>query len=160
MSSIIPTVRFSCFLVLCSALLSIGCHKAGPSSEVFFAKKNGVESPKVAVELALDPSEHARGLMYVKSMPEQQGMLFIFPKEEQRSFWMKNTYLELDMIFVNSDQRIVSITHRAVPLSETPRPSNRPAKFVLEVGGGLAEKWGLAEGDLMKVTGPAEAHLR
>ena len=86
------------------------------------------------------------GLMYRKELPDNQGMLFVFPTEEPRSFWMKNTFLELDMLFFDSKKKLVSIVKRATPLTETRRDSNLPAQYVLEVLGGSAEKWGVEPG--------------
>ena len=74
-------------------------------------------------------------------------MLFIFPNEEYRSFWMANTPLSLDIIFVNSAREIVTIQRDAVPFSEESVPSTKPATYVVEVNAGYADRHGLAEGD-------------
>jgi uncharacterized membrane protein (UPF0127 family) len=109
------------------------------------ASKNGVHP--FAVEMAVTPDEQARGLMYRKTLPEGQGMLFDFKRDQELSFWMKNTYVPLDMIFIRGDGRILRIAENTEPLSERLVPSNGPARFVLEVVAGTARKLGLAPGD-------------
>ena len=87
--------------------------------------------------------------MYRKSMKENQGMLFVFHEEKPRSFWMHNTYIPLDIIYLNKEKEIVSIAKNAAPLSETSRPSEGDAMYVLEINGGLSDKLGLTKGDRM-----------
>jgi uncharacterized membrane protein (UPF0127 family) len=108
--------------------------------------------PSVAAELqtlemALTPEEQARGLMFRRSLPENQGMLFDFKREQELSFWMKNTYVSLDMIFIRADGRILRIAQNTEPLSERLVPSGGPARAVLEVVAGTARKYGIAAGD-------------
>jgi uncharacterized membrane protein (UPF0127 family) len=107
--------------------------------------KSGVHSFKV--ELAVTPEQTARGLMYRQSLPEGTGMLFDFQREQELSFWMKNTYIPLDMIFIRGDGRILSIAENTVPHSEAMVPSRGPARAVLEVIAGTSKKLGLAPGD-------------
>jgi uncharacterized protein len=109
------------------------------------ASKSGVHV--FAVELASTPEEHAKGLMYRRQLPEGQGMLFDFHREQPTSFWMKNTYIPLDMIFIRGDGRILRIAENTVPLSETLVPSGGPVRAVLEVNAGTAKKLGIAPGD-------------
>ena len=85
--------------------------------------------------------------MHRSSMQDDQGMLFIFPEETQRSFYMKNTEIPLDIIFIGADQRIVSFAENAKPLDESSLYSRVPAQYVLEVNAGLAERWLLDIGD-------------
>jgi uncharacterized membrane protein (UPF0127 family) len=80
-------------------------------------------------------------------MPESAGMLFIFPQEEVRSFWMKNTYIPLDIIFVDASREIVTIQSNTQPLSTEPVPSYKPAKYVIEVNAGFTSKHNIKEGD-------------
>jgi len=101
----------------------------------------------VDIEIADDNSKRMSGLMFRDSMSERQGMLFIFPYEELQSFWMKNTVLSLDMIFVNSVNRIVKIHKNTTPFSEQSYPSNAPALYVVEVVAGFTDKFGIKEGD-------------
>ncbi len=133
-------------LLLCFFLSASACKAEAPQVELQFENRDTSKSPVLHVELAVTRGEKQLGLMYRKSMPENEGMLFVFPTEGPRSFWMKNTYLELDMIFLNSKREVVSITPRATPLTETPRSSEAAAQYVLEVGGGLASKWGVIVG--------------
>ena len=109
------------------------------------ASKSGVNA--FAVEMALTPEEQARGLMFRQSMPERQGMLFDFKREQELSFWMKNTLISLDMIFIRADGRILRIAENTEPLSERLVPSGGPARAVLEVISGTARKLGIAPGD-------------
>ena len=103
------------------------------------------------VELASNDAERSRGLMFVKSLPEGQGMLFDFKRDQPVSFWMHNTYIPLDMIFIAGNGRILHIAENAKPLSDDLIPSQYPVRAVLEVIGGTAEKLGLKPGD--RVTG-------
>jgi uncharacterized membrane protein (UPF0127 family) len=100
-----------------------------------------------AVEMASTPAEQAKGLMDRRELPEGQGMLFDFHHEQPTSFWMKNTYIPLDMIFIRGDGRILRIAENTVPLSEALIPSGGPVRAVLEVSGGTAKKLGIAPGD-------------
>ena len=100
-----------------------------------------------AIELALTPQQRAQGLMFRKEMARDEGMLFLFDREAPRAFWMKNTYLPLDIIFLDAAGRIVSIARDTTPLSETPIPSEQPAAAVLELNAGTAAELGLQQGD-------------
>ncbi|WP_420393295.1 DUF192 domain-containing protein [Acuticoccus sp.] len=99
------------------------------------------------VELADDPIERQRGLMFREEMAPDAGMLFDFGREGERSFWMKNTILPLDIIYARSDGTVVSIARATTPFSLEAVPSNGPARFVLEVNAGVADAIGLAPGD-------------
>jgi hypothetical protein len=99
------------------------------------------------VEMALTPEEQAKGLMFRRSLPEGQGMLFDFKEERELTFWMKNTYVPLDMIFIRGDGTILRIARNTTPLSEKMIPSGGPARAVLEVVAGTARKLGIAPGD-------------
>ncbi len=107
--------------------------------------KSGVHT--FAVEMALTPEDQARGLMFRRELPEGQGMLFDFQREQPATFWMKNTYVSLDMIFIRADGRILRIAENTVPLSEALVPSGGPVRAVLEVVAGTARKLGIAPGD-------------
>jgi uncharacterized protein len=109
------------------------------------ASKNGVHV--FGVEMAVTPEEQARGLMFRKELPQGQGMLFDFQREQPTTFWMKNTYVSLDMIFIRADGRILRIAENTVPLSEALVPSGGPVQAVLEVVAGTAKKLGIAPGD-------------
>jgi uncharacterized membrane protein (UPF0127 family) len=112
---------------------------------VQFENRGGSRSPVIKAEVARTEAERQMGLMYRKTLPETGGMLFLFPTEAERSFWMRNTFVELDLIFLNQAWEVVSVTERARPLSETRLPSKGGAKYVLEVQGGRAKEWGVGE---------------
>lgn len=100
--------------------------------------------------MADDTSERNHGLMDVRDLPQSKGMLFIFEKNEPRSFWMANTPLPLDIIFVNTDGEIVRIHHSTQPFSEENYTSGQPAKYVIEVNAGYCISHDIQEG--MKVS--------
>lgn len=99
------------------------------------------------VELALTKDQIMQGLMFRQDMPEMGGMLFYFGSDAPRSFWMKNTPLPLDIIFISAEGSIVNIHDNAVPFSEASIPSQGPARAVLEIHGGLSEKLNIKAGD-------------
>jgi hypothetical protein len=104
------------------------------------------------VELATNDAERERGLMYRKSLPPAHGMLFDFQRDQPVSFWMHNTYIPLDMIFIRSDGRIAHIVENAQPMSDKFIPSEAPVRAVLEVISGTVRQLGIADGD--KVINP------
>ena len=99
------------------------------------------------VEVMRDDQQRARGLMYRRSLPANQGMLFDFKQVQPVSFWMKNTYLPLDMIFIDQRGEIVNIAENTEPLSERGVPSAKPVLGVLEVNAGISRKLGIKAGD-------------
>lgn len=98
------------------------------------------------VYLAESFEQQRRGLMFVRSMPETTGMLFIYADDSVRSIWMKNTYIPLDIVFARSDGRVSSIDRDASPLTLTSRSSNEPVRFVLELNGGTTRRLGIGTG--------------
>jgi uncharacterized protein len=114
-------------------------------------KSNKVIS-KLDIEVAQTPEETQQGLMYRRSMLDTCGMIFIFNEEEEQSFWMKNTYIPLDIIYVSAKKGIVSIAADCRPLSEESIPSKGKARYVVEVNGGYAAKQGLKPGDKIDFT--------
>jgi uncharacterized protein len=105
------------------------------------------------VELATNDAERERGLMFRKELPVGRGMLFDFQEERPVAFWMHNTYIPLDMIFIRGDGRILSIAENTKPMSDDLVPSGGAVRSVLEVIGGTARKLGIAPGD--RVESPA-----
>ena len=99
------------------------------------------------VEVADTPEERAHGLMYRNDLAADAGMLFIFPHESPQQFWMKNTPLPLDMIFIDGDRHIVGIVADTVPFTTNPRGVELPSRYVLEVHGGFCARHGIATGD-------------
>jgi uncharacterized membrane protein (UPF0127 family) len=103
-------------------------------------------------ELAVTAAERSRGLMHRESLPKDRGMLFVFPEEGLHRFWMKNTLIELDIIFIGADLRVVSISRRAQPCRKDPCDLYSPegnVAYVLEIAGGLAATYGFTAGDLV-----------
>lgn len=142
----------------------LGCHKA-PAADGASRESAAVVFPDgfaVHVDVATTPEQHARGLMYVKDLPPDRGMIFLFDTVEVRPFWMKNCFVSLDMIWLDKDNRIVDITRDAVPCQEEPCPNYYPAApalNVLEVQGGLAAAHGLAAGDALSLVNvPSPPH--
>lgn len=105
---------------------------------------------RFSVEIADTPQERARGLMFRESLPQSSGMLFIYESPQSLSFWMKNTLIELDMIFLDASGTVRSIQHRAQPGDMTPKPGGANLIAVLEINGGLAKALGINDGSQMR----------
>jgi uncharacterized membrane protein (UPF0127 family) len=120
----------------------------GPLEPLEIATSGG--SVQFQVELADTDAERSQGLMWRGSMPADRGMLFIFPRPAAQAFWMRNTYIPLDILYIGDDGRIVSIAKNTQPLSEAPIPSGAPARGVLEINGGLSDRLGILPGDRVR----------
>ncbi len=120
-------------------LLLLSCTQ---SSIIF---DNGAE---FIVEYARTPEEHMRGLMFRSSMPENHGMLFVFTDKEPRTFWMKNTLIPLDMVFLDENMAVVEVKSNIPPCNIEPCPTytSIPAQYVFEINAGLAEKNNIVAG--------------
>ena len=101
----------------------------------------------IDIEIADKVETRTQGLMYRKSMKENAGMLFIFDEPEMQRFWMKNTPLPLDILFIDQDLKIVTIQKNTIPFSEEGVPSTAPAKYVLELNAGYSDGYKLKVGD-------------
>ncbi|WP_400080736.1 DUF192 domain-containing protein [Winogradskyella sp. R77965] len=99
------------------------------------------------IEIADNEYETQTGLMYRTKLETNHGMLFVFPDVDFRSFYMKNTKIPLDIIYLNKDKIIVSVQKNARPFDEASLPSNAPAQYVLEINGGLFDEWQVEVGD-------------
>ncbi|HLH97882.1 MAG TPA: DUF192 domain-containing protein [Xanthobacteraceae bacterium] len=132
-------------VILALAASTAGLARAADLQTLEIASKSGVHT--FQVEMAITPEEKERGLMFRRELPEGHGMLFDFQFDQPVAFWMKNTYIPLDMIFIRGDGRILRIAENAEPLSEKNIPSGGPVRAVLEVIGGTAKKLGIAPGD-------------
>jgi hypothetical protein len=99
------------------------------------------------VELALTPAQQEQGLMFRRELAPDAGMLFVFPQLQPAIFWMKNTLIPLDMLFIAADGHVADIHERTVPLSEANIVSNVPVKAVLELNGGTVARLGIKPGD-------------
>jgi uncharacterized membrane protein (UPF0127 family) len=98
------------------------------------------------IEVADDPAERAQGLMSRKKMARSAGMLFVYERPQRTAFWMKNTLIPLDMIFINEQGVVTRVHENAIPLDETTIPGGDDIQFVLEINGGLAGRMGIAPG--------------
>ncbi|MCK8523896.1 DUF192 domain-containing protein [Aquimarina sp. D1M17] len=150
-------------IIVCLALHLFSCKSDKKETknlvkEVTFTKegeltlyhlKDSIFEPitKLNIEIADDEYQIQTGLMYRKSMQNDRGMLFMFPDESPHSFYMKNTEFPLDIIFIDSKYKVVSIQKNAQPLDETSLPSEGPAQYVLEVNAKLTDTWNLQKGD-------------
>ncbi|WP_405200520.1 DUF192 domain-containing protein [Christiangramia sp. LLG6405-1] len=112
-------------------------------AEVYLIHSNGDTLRKIDVELAETDYEKQTGLMYRESLGSEQGMLFVYESARIRNFYMKNTYMPLDILYYDTDSTLVSIQKNATPRDETNLPSDGPAQFVLEINAGLADEWGV-----------------
>ncbi|MBR0700939.1 DUF192 domain-containing protein [Bradyrhizobium diazoefficiens] len=136
---------------LAAILVITGCAVASaPAGAASFqpleiVTKNGVQV--FSVEMATTEEEKQTGLMYRKELADGKGMLFDFNPEQEISMWMKNTYVSLDMIFIGANGRILRIAENTEPLSTRIISSKGPARAVLEVVAGTAQKYGIRPGD-------------
>ena len=119
-----------------------------------FLKKPTTDSvfKTLDIEIAETEYETQTGLMYRHKMESHQAMLFIFEKEQPRSFYMKNTEFSLDIIYINKKKEIVGIQKKTKPFDNTSLPSNIPILYVLEINGGLSDTWGINLGDSIEWT--------
>jgi uncharacterized membrane protein (UPF0127 family) len=119
------------------------------TEEVVFLNSTGEEISAIKAALADDQGERNQGLMDVTDLPQNAGMIFVFEEQDLLSFYMANTPLPLDIMYVNSDSVIVRIYHNTTPFDNSQLPSGRPAQFVVETNGGFAVANDIQEG--MKV---------
>ena len=121
---------------------------------------SGEARHRFEVWVAETPARHAQGLMWVRSLDPERGMLFVYDEPAFRSYWMGNTYVSLDLMFIAADGRILNIVERATPLSTDPLLSRGPVTMVLEVVGGTAERLGIRPGDRLAYPAPPEPVTR
>ncbi|HSF57230.1 MAG TPA: DUF192 domain-containing protein [Candidatus Binatia bacterium] len=140
---------FRSFLVLAVLLWAAAC-QAQP--RVIIQTKENRELT-FQVEVADTPAKRELGLQYRRDLAADRGMIFLFPSESHHSFWMKNTPIPLDMIFISSDRKIVGIVEQAVPFSTDSRSIPAASRFVLEINGGLARRHGIQVGDSISFQG-------
>ena len=107
------------------------------------------------VEIADSPAKRELGLQYRRDLASDHGMIFLFPSQSEQTFWMKNTPIPLDMIFINRELKIVGIVEQAVPFSLDPRSVGTPRQYVLEINAGLAKRNGIQPGDSVTFEGIA-----
>jgi uncharacterized protein len=126
---------------------------AGAAAAPVVVLSAGGRQIPIRVELARTEAERNRGLMFRNHLDVDAGMLFLFPRPGRLAFWMKNTLIPLDMIFIGADRRIVGIVEEAVPGSLQTRGVDGDSQFVLEIGGGLARRWGVSSGSAVEMRG-------
>ena len=112
--------------------------------------RGGEEVVTIDIEIAETDSARQRGLMQREALPERSGMLFIFDREEPQGFWMGNTPLALDLIFVDADSQIVDVDKYNRPFDPSTIASDAPAQFVVEVPAGFADTYGISETDRVR----------
>jgi uncharacterized membrane protein (UPF0127 family) len=133
-------------------LASLGCGEGGDVSDGHAALPEAsivVGHERVTVEVAATPSARRRGLMHRESLPDERGMLFVFPQEKRLTFWMKDTHIPLSIAFARSDGTIVHIADLE-PRSEQPVSSRSPARYALEMNRGWFLRHGVLEGDAIR----------
>jgi uncharacterized membrane protein (UPF0127 family) len=136
--------------VLLASLVIVTACQAQP--KVVIATEEGRELV-FQVEIADTPAKREQGLQYRRELAADQGMLFLFPSEAQQSFWMKNTPIPLDMIFIGKDRKIVGIVEQAAPFSLKSRSVTAASQYVLEINGGLSRRHGFRAGDSVRFEG-------
>lgn len=114
--------------------------------ELTFVDSSGTIISKIFIQAANTEYDRELGLMFRKNMDENQGMLFIFPDVQARSFWMRNTLIPLDILFIDSTKTVLNIAKNTTPLSDISYPSAGPAKYVVEVNGGFCDRHNLTAG--------------
>lgn len=143
-------------------LIFLTLHCSGQSGKDRFVKVYFPDGFSATAELAVTDEERAQGLMFREKINEDQAMLFVFEEEDVHSFWMKNMHFAIDILWLDSQRRIVHIENSVPPCTKDPCPSympSAPAAFVLEVQAGFVQKHGLRQYDrldfvLPKLSGP------
>lgn len=118
----------------------------------------GRDAVTVQVEVVQTPESRQRGLMYRKQLAQDAGMLFIFEGSEQHTFWMHNTLLPLDMIFITSDWTVLGVVENATPLTDSPRSVPGVSQYVLEVNAGFSRRHGLQPGTSVRYLAAGASH--
>jgi len=118
--------------------------------ELQFLRQNGSKAVSITIDIADTPEARIKGLMERWSLPDLHGMLFVFNQPEVQRFWMHNTPLSLDMIFVDEHRRILNIAESTTPMSKQTYSSRGPAQYVVEVKAGFAKRYGIEEGMIIQ----------
>ena len=164
-----PFRFFSVLVGSCVSLCVVACDRSSTSPKNIPPATHPAEVPVVelqrkvtidlggkpfTLEVAASNEDRQRGLMYRKSMPDDHGMLFVFQYEQPLAFWMRNTLIPLDIVYLDRFGKVVSVSQMK-PLDETGVPSGWPAKYAIELNEGTAAKVGVKAGDVIRI--PAEA---
>jgi uncharacterized membrane protein (UPF0127 family) len=139
-------------ILICALLLGSPATFAAELPRDVVLVEAGASQYRFEVEVADDPSERATGLMYRTSLADNAGMLFLYPNPQPVEFWMKNTPLSLDIVFVRDDGTIARIAADTTPMSEDLIPSGEPVRAVLEVKAGTMRQLGVTAGDRLRNT--------
>ncbi len=135
--------------ILCLLLLVAACREDTPpqpkQGTLAFLDTSGAVIRSITVEIAEDEASRQQGLMHRRQLTLSEGMLFLFPEPDSLSFWMKNTMLPLDIMFVAADSSIINIAERTTPLSTMRVTSDGLAQYVVEVRGGFSDRFGIDE---------------
>lgn len=154
-------MKNSLFLLLALACTQPAAPPASPPAQAAPAPRGIAAAPQivlpdgfaVTVEIAADEDTRQQGLMFRDRLADDRGMIFLFPSTGEYPFWMKNTLIPLDMIWIDEGHRIAHISHDVPPCKADPCPSyppNAPAKYVLELAAGVAAKHHLKDGDALR----------
>ena len=150
-------ILLSMFLSLGAALLIVltACSRNAPADgvDLIFKKPSGEKTEVFRMEVVATNSDRMRGLMFRKSLAANAGMIFLFQEEREHSFWMKNTLIPLDMVFVSSAWKVVGALENVLPLTEDPRTVGIPSQYVLEFSAGTIKRLGVSNGVAVEVTG-------
>ena len=162
MSLAVKTFLFACAVTFSGCQTAVGLTPESPTASMDPSAQSYIAKPlpralvtlpdafgaqhSVEVEVADSPNTRTRGLMWRKSLADGKGMLFIFPEEAVQSFWMRNTLIALDMVFINRAHRVAGIVEHALPQTLDPRTVGRPSVYVLEVPGGYCARMGIRAG--------------
>ena len=137
-----------CPLLIGLVLWSVGCGSSPPeqaTGTLDFVADDGSVIRTIRIDIAANEEERQRGLMDRRGLTLEEGMLFIFPAPDSLSFWMRNTYIPLDIMFVGTDNEIINIARRTTPLSDDLISSTDLAQYVVEVRGGFSDRFGVDE---------------
>lgn len=115
----------------------------------FISQGNKDTLAVIDIEIADNDKDRAQGLMYRSSLPDSTGMLFVFDRAAEQTFWMKNTKISIDIMYIDANKKIVTIYKHQMPYSKNPIPSMKPAQYVLEVNAGFSDFHKISEGDLI-----------
>ena len=145
------SLAFICLLAVATAHGAGAGTTAPADADAVTATAVTLNGHRISVEIASDDASRAHGLMDRKSMAADHGMLFVFPDDAVRTFWMKDTLIPLDMLFLDTDRRVITVQANAQPCTADPctlYPSTKPTRYVLELNAGVAAELGVREGDI------------
>jgi uncharacterized membrane protein (UPF0127 family) len=152
-------VRSLAYLSRALCVFLVACRPASglPTVNLTFTSPTGEKTQSFLMEVAATQESRTRGLMFRRSLDSDKGMLFLFPKPGRLSFWMKNTFIPLDMVFVSSDWRVVGSLENVPPQTETPRMVEADSQYVLEFAAGTVKRLGVLAGARVDVEGELPA---